>query len=281
MLKIFKYLKPKEWLLFGISLLFIVAQVWLDIAMPDYMKEITMLINQESALADIWRAGGMMLLCALGSLVGAVIVGYFAARIAAGVSQRVRSLLFNKVESFSMEEINRFSTSSLITRSTNDVMQVTMFITMAMQLLFKAPITAVWALTKIAGQGWQWSLVTGVGVLIVLVTVTLMIVFVMPKFRKMQVLTDNITRVTRENLMGLRVVRAYNAEAYQEERFEQANAELTGTQLFTNRAMAFMMPLMNLVMGGLTLAITWIGAYLISAAGVEVKGVLFADMVVF
>ena len=289
MAKILKYLKPKEWLMAGISLIFIVAQVWLDLKLPDYMSEITTLTQTPgSAMGDIWLNGGYMLLCALGSLVAAMVVGFFAARIGASFSQRLRSLLFNKVEAFSMEEINRFSTSSLITRSTNDITQVQMLVVMALQLVIKAPITAAWAIGKIAGKGFEWSMITGVVVLILLLMVTVMMIFVMPKFKKMQTLTDNITRVTRENLSGLRVVRAYNAENYQEEKFETANHELTGTQLFTNRAMAIMMPVMTLMMSGLSLAIYWIGAHLIdgagmtlSASGVPEKLELFSNMVVF
>jgi len=289
MLRIFKYLKPKEWLMAGISLIFIVAQVWLDLKLPEYMSTITKLTQTEgSPMSEIWLNGGFMLLCALGSVAAAVIVGYFAARIAASFSQRLRSLLFNKVDSFSMEEINRFSTSSLITRSTNDITQVQMLVTMGLQLIIKAPIMAVWAITKIAGKGFEWTMVTGVGVLIVLVMVVFLMIAVMPKFKKMQTLTDNITRVTRENLTGLRVVRAYNAEDYQEGKFETANEELTSTQMFTNRAMTVMMPVMSVIMSGLSLAIYWIGAYLIDAASMAVnaagtpeKLVVFSDMVVF
>ena len=282
MLKIFKYLKPKEWLMAGISLGFIVAQVWLDLKLPEYMSQVTKLTQTPgSAMGDIWLNGGYMLLCALGSLAAAITVGYFAAKIGASFSQRLRSLLFNKVDSFSIEEINRFSTSSLITRSTNDITQVQMLVVMALQLIIKAPIMAVWAITKVAGKGFEWSLVTGAGVLIVLLMVVLLMIFVVPKFKKMQQLTDNITRVTRENLTGLRVVRAYNAEGYQEDKFDTANKELTGTQLFTNRAMAIMMPVMTVMMSGLSLAIYWIGAYLIDAAGATDKLTIFSNMVVF
>jgi len=282
MLKIFKYLKPGEWMQAGVSLVFIVMQVWLDLKLPDYMSQITKLVQTPgSAMGEIWSAGGWMLLCALGSLAGAVIVGFFASRIAASFSQRLRSMLFNKVDSFSMEEINRFSTSSLITRSTNDITQVQMLITMALQLIIKAPITAVWAVTKIAGKGFEWTLATGAAVLILLLMVTLVMIFVMPKFKRMQTLTDNVTRVTRENLLGLRVVRAYNAEGYQEGKFEAANDELTGTQLFTNRAMAIMMPVMTMLMSGLSLAIYWIGAYLIGAASAMDKLDIISNMVVF
>ena len=289
MLKIFKYIKPLEWLMAGVSLVFIVAQVWLDLKLPDYMSEITRLTQTPgSAMSEIWSTGGYMLLCALGSLAAAIVVGYIAARIAAGFSQRLRTLIFNKVDSFSMEEINRFSTSSLITRSTNDITQVQLIVVMGLQLVLKAPITAVWAITKIAGKGAGWSMITVSGVLVVILMVTLLMIFVMPKFRKMQVLTDNITRVTRENLTGLRVVRAYNAENHQAGKFETANKELTYTQRFTTRAMALMTPVMTLMMGGMSLAIYWIGAYLVDAAGLTMtaNGVpekleVFSNMVVF
>lgn len=282
MLKILKRLNKKEWLQVCISFVFIVAQVWLDLKLPDYMQKITMLVQTpDSQMKDIWIAGGWMLLCAIGSLVAAIIVGFFAARIGSSFSQRLRSLLFNKVDSFSMEEISRFSTSSLITRSTNDITQVQMLITMALQLIIKAPIMAVWAVTKIAGKGFEWSIATAVAVAVMIVMVLLLMVFAMPKFKKMQILTDNLTRVTRENLTGTRVVRAYNAEKYQEEKFEIANEELTYTNMFTSRAMAVMMPVMTMIMSGLPLAIYWIGAYLIDAAGGVDKLLLFSDMVVF
>jgi len=282
MLKIFKYLKPGEWRQAFFSLIFIVAQVWLELKLPGYMEKITKLVQTPgSGMKDIWLNGGYMLLCALGSLASAIIVGFFAAMIAASFSQRLRSMLFNKVESFSMEEINLFSTSSLITRSTNDITQVQMIIIMGLQVIIRAPIMAVWAITKIAGKGYEWTIVTGAGVLIILIMFSLIMVFVMPKFRKMQMLTDNITRVARENLTGLRVVRAYNAESYQEDKFETANEELTSTQLFTNRAMAFVMPVMMMIMSGLSLAIYWTGAYLIDAAAMTAKLDVFSNMVVF
>lgn len=249
---------------------------------PDYMSEITMLVQTPgSEMTDIWLTGSKMLLCTLGSLASAVIVGYFAARIAAAFSKRLRSLLFNKVESFSMEEINRFSTDSLITRSTNDITQIQTLITMGLMLIIKAPIMAVWAITKIAGKGFEWSLATGAAVAILVVLIGIIMIFVIPKFKKMQSLTDNMNRVTRENLTGLRVVRAYNAEDYQEKKFEEANEELTGTQLYTSRATAIMMPVMNMIMSGLSLSIYWIGAYLINAAQMTDKLTLFSNMVVF
>jgi len=282
MLKIFKYLEPKEWLMTLISFVFIVTQVWLDLKSPEYMQEITILVQiPGSAMRDIWLAGGKMLLCTLGSLAAAITVGFLAARIAAAFSMQLRSRLFNKVEAFSMEEINRFSTDSLITRSTNDITQVQMLVTMGLQLIIKAPITAVWAITKIAGKGFEWTLTTGVAVAILLTLSGFLMVFVIPKFKKIQLLIDNVNRVTRENLTGLRVVRAYNAEDYQEEKFEKVNSELTNTHLFTSRAMAIMMPVMTVIMSGLSLAIYWIGAYLISAAQITDKLTIFSNMVVF
>lgn len=282
MLKILKRLSGKEWLQAGISLLFIVSQVWLDLKLPDYMSEITRLTQTEgSALADIWTAGGYMLLCALGSVAASVIVGFFAARIAASFSQRLRSNLYDKVDAFSMNEISHFSTASLITRSTNDITQIQLFITMGLQMIVKAPIMAVWAITKIAGKGLEWTEATGVTLLIMIAMIAILMSLALPKFKKMQTLTDNLNRATMENLTGLRVVRAYNAEDFQQAKFEVANAELTNAQLFTSRAMAVMMPMMTLLMSGLTLSIYWIGAYLIDAAGMMDKITLFSNMVVF
>jgi len=282
MIKVLKYLQPKEWLMAVISLGFIVIQVWLDLKSPDYMAEITTLVQTPgSAMSDIWVAGGMMLLCTLGSLVAAITVGYFAAIIGSALSRRLRRLLFSKVDSFSMEEINHFTTDSLITRSTNDITQIQMIIAMGLQLIIKAPITAAWAITKIAGKGLEWTMATGAAVLVLLIMVTLLMIFVLPKFRMMQSLIDNMNRVTRENLTGLRVVRAYNAEDYQESKFEQANNELTETQLYTSRAMAFLMPVMTMVMSGVSLSVFWIGAYLINSAGAADRLPIFSNMMVF
>jgi len=282
MTRILKRLSLAEWLQAAISLVFIVAQVWLDLKLPDYMSQITILTQTPgSEMAKIWEAGGYMLLCALGSFAGAVIVGFYAARIASSFSQRLRSLLFNKVDSFSMEEISRFSTASLITRSTNDVTQIQILITMGLQMIVKAPIMAVWAITKIANKGMEWTVATGISVAVIMLMMGLLMIFVLPKFRKIQTLTDNLNRVTMENLSGVRVVRAYNAEAYQNEKFEVANEELTRNQLYTSRGMAIMMPVMMAVMSGLTLAIYWIGAYLINAAQAMERLTLFSNMVVF
>ncbi|MCL1917015.1 MAG: ABC transporter ATP-binding protein/permease [Peptococcaceae bacterium] len=283
MLKILKYLKWREWQLILVSLVFIVFQVWLELKMPEYMAEITRLVETPgSEMSDIWINGGWMMACAFASLISAFIVGFFASRIAASFAQRLRSLQFNKVDSFSMEEINQFSTSSLITRSTNDVTQVQMLITMGLQVIIRAPIMAVWAIFKIAGKGFEWTLATGVTVGVLIVLFTVVMIFVMPKFRKMQKLIDNVTRVTRENLTGLRVVRAYNAEDFEKEKFEAANQELTGTQLFTSRAMAIMMPFVTTIMSGLSLIIFWIGSYLIDGAPLWADRLsLFVNMAVF
>ena len=282
MLKLFKNLKKEEWCLIAVSLIFIVLQVWLDLTMPEYMADITRLVQTPgSEMGDILLAGGKMLLCALGSLAAAVITAICAAKIATGFSKTLRGLLFEKVQSFSMEEIGRFSTASLITRSTNDVTQIQMLIVLGLQMLVKAPIMAVWAICKIADKRWQWTLTTGVAVAVLLVVVAICLALVIPKFKRVQALTDDLNRVTRENLTGLRVVRAYNAEHYQEEKFEKANEALMTNNLFAQRAMSFLMPSIQLVMSGLSLAIYWIGAVLINEAQLMDKISLFSDMMVF
>ena len=282
MLRIMRYLSKAEIGQMLIALVSIVGQIWLDLTLPDYMSDITTLVETPgSEMRDIWVAGGKMLLVSLGSVACAVVTGYVAARVGASFSQRLRSLEFNKVESFGPAEMSRFSTASLITRSTNDITQIQMFITMGLMMIVKSPIMAVWAICKIAGDGFEWTLATGIAVVVLMAAVAVMMVMVMPKFKAMQRLTDNINLVARENLTGLRVVRAYNAEDYQEAKFTEANKELTDTQLFTNRVMALMMPLMNTIMNGLMLAVYWIGAYLIDAAGLTDKLTTFSNMVVF
>lgn len=282
MFRIMKYLSRAEIGQLLISLITIVGQVYFDLQLPTYMAEITTLVETPgSAMNDIWIAGGKMLLMSLGSLVCAIITGYLAARVASSFGQRLRSLEFRKVESFGPSEMNKFSTASLITRSTNDVTQIQMFITMGLQMLVRSPIMAVWAIIRIAGDGFEWTLATAIAVVVLLGVVAILMALVMPRFRAMQRLTDNINLVARENLTGLRVVRAYNAEDYQEAKFAQANDELTNTQLFTNRAMATMMPVMTIVMNGLSLAVYWIGASLIEAAGIQDKLSLFSNMIVF
>ena len=282
MIRICKYLSKAEWFQLFVGLLFIVAGVWLQLKLPDYMADITRLVETPtSEMHDVWVAGGKMLAVALGAMLTTVAVGFITARVSASFTQRLRSMQFRRVESFGPEELNRFSTASLITRSTNDVTQIQMFLTMGLLMLVQSPIMAVWAIAKIAGKGVEWTAATGVSLVLVMGAVAIIMAMVMPKFRSMQALTDNINRVARENLTGLRVVRAYNAEDYQQGKFDKANRDLTDTQLFTNRAMSVMMPLMNTVMNGLTLAVYWIGAYLIDAAGLMDKLTLFSNMVVF
>ncbi len=283
MLKLLKKLTKRDWCYVAVSIAFIVVQVWLDMTMPDYMSKITVLVETKgSVMSDIWNAGCMMLLCALGSLVASIITAIFTARIGSNLAASLREAMFKKVQTFSMEEIGKFSTASLITRSTNDIQQVLMFIVMGLQMLVKAPITAIWAIFKIADKEWQWTISVAVAVVILLVVISICITLTMPKFRKMQKLTDDLNRVTRENLNGLRVVRAYNAESYQEEKFEGANDALTRTQLFTQRTMAFMMPSMQLVMSGLSLSVYWIGAYLLSnVVTTDERISMFGDMMVF
>ena len=246
------------------------------------MSEITRLVQTPgSEMKDILVAGGWMLLCALGSLATSMVVAAISAKIASNLSARLRFILFDKVQSFSMEEINNFSTSSLVTRSTNDVNQVQMFIVMGLQMLIKAPILAGWALMKIMDKSWQWTLSTGVAVIALLVIVGVCVLIALPKFKRVQKLTDNLNRIARENITGLRVVRAYNAEDYQEEKFEIANKELTSTNLFTNSVLAFLMPSISLIMSGLSLAIYWVGAIVINEADLPSKMTLFSDMIVF
>ena len=282
MIKLFKYLRKKDWLYIFISLCFIVCQVWLDLKIPDYMSEITRLIQTpDSALGDVLVVGMKMLGCALLSMVATFIVGYFVAVVAAGLSRRLREAVYDKVISFSMEEMGRFSTASLITRSTNDISQVQMVIAIGLQASVKAPIMAAWAITKIINKNLAWSAATGVAVAFLLVLITILFVLVVPGFRKIQSLTDNINRVARENLSGVRVVRAYNAEKYQEDKFAKANEELTSVNLFTQKMMAIMMPAMTLISSGLTLSIYWIGVYLIDKAELTEKIGLFSDMIVF
>ena len=282
MFKVFRHFRPWDWLMTAVITVLVAAQVWLDLKLPDYMSEITMLVQTKgSAMGSIYAAGGNMLLCALGSLLSSVLVGFLAARVATRLSMVLRSSLFCKVQEFSMEEINRFSTASLITRSTNDVTQLERMVTMGLQLVVRAPMMAVWAIVKISGKSWQWSAATAIGAGLIILMIALIMVFVLPKFKKIQKLTDNINRITRENLTGLRVVRAYNAENYQQEKFEKENSELTNLHLFTSRMLAVMSPVMTVVMYGLTLSIYWIGAYLINAAGAAERLGLFSDMVVF
>lgn len=282
MIKLFRYLRKKDWLFVCISLCFIVFQVWIDLRLPDYMAEITRLIQTpDSALSSVVWAGVKMLSCAILSMAAMFVVGYFVAQVAAGLSKRLREAVYDKVISFSMEEMGKFSTASLITRSTNDISQVQMVIAIGLQASVRAPIMAVWAITKIINKNLMWSAATGVAIAFLLVLIAVIFVLVVPGFQKMQTLTDNINRVARENLSGVRVVRAYNAEKYQEDKFEEANEELTSVNLFNQKIMALMSPVMTLISSGLTLSIYWIGVYLIDKAALQDKITLFSDMIVF
>ncbi len=282
MFKLIKNFKKKDCLIVLVSILLIVTQVWLELKMPDYMSKVTVLVQTEgSKMSEILKNGGYMLLCAFGSLIGAVIVGYLIALLAAGFSKDLRFKLFRKVESLSMSEIKEFSPNSLITRTTNDITQVEMFIGFGLQLLIKAPVTAVWAITKILNKSWEWSMVTAVAVVVLLIVIGILTIIVMPKFKIVQKLTDKLNEVTRENLTGIRVVRAFNAEGYQQRKFQNVNNKLTNLQLFNQKTMSIMAPVMYLIMYMLTLIIYFIGAYLIKDALMADKIGLFGDMVVF
>ncbi len=282
MIKLFKNFSKKEWILVIIAFILIFSQVWLELKMPDYMSEITVLVqNDNTEMSKIILNGGYMLLCAFGSLVSAIITGYIVAYIGSVFSLKARKKLFNKVEDLSMDEVKQFSTSSLITRTTNDITQVEMLIGLGLNLLIKAPITAVWAITKILNKSWQWSMITAIAVAILLFTIGVLTMIVVPKFKIVQKLIDKLNNVTRENLTGIRVVRAFNAEQYQEDKFEDTNEKLTKQQLFNQKTFAIMSPIMYLVMYFLSLAIYFIGAYLIKDAMLADKIGLFGDMVVF
>jgi len=282
MIKLIKNMKLKEILLILVSVVLIIFQVWLDLKLPDYMTEITKYVQTSgSTINDVLVPGGKMMLCAAFSLLSSIIVGFLVSYVSANFSKQIRSSLFEKIESFGMEEIKKFSTGSLITRTTNDITNVQMFFAMGLQLLIKAPITAVWAIFKILNKSWEWTAVTGGAVFIIFITITIMMIFVLPKFKIVQTYIDKINTLTRENLIGVRVIRAFNAEKYQEDKFEKGNSDLTETQLFTQRAMALMQPIMFFVMNVLTLAIYFVGAYLISSSTLVGKIDLFSNMVVF
>lgn len=282
MKKIFKTLKTKDVFFIFLCAGLIVFQVWLDMKLPKYMMEISSLLGSaDVAVATIWEKGGYMLLCALGSMASAITVGFFTAKIAAGFSMRLRANVFSKVESFSLEQIKRFSTASLITRTTNDISQLQMVIAMGMQVLIKAPILAIWAICEMSSTNWQCSIATGVAVALMLLTISIAVTLALPKFKKMQTLTDNINRVTQENLEGARVVRAYNAENFEKNKFEKANDALTKTSLFTGRVMSIMNPMMTFIMSSLQLAIYWIGAIVISNTALEARATVFGEIMGF
>ncbi len=280
--KLFKNFSKKDWIYIIICVSLIVFQVWLDLRMPDYMSSITRLVQTEgSEMSEIIREGALMLACALGSLASAVVVGYFATHVSSSFSANLKTTIFKKVQEFNTEEIKKFSTSSLITRTTNDVTQIEMFIAMGLQAMIKAPIMAVWAVSKILNKSLELSLLTGACVLVLLITVGILMALVLPRFNKVQKLLDKINGVTIENLSGIRVIRAFNAEKFISKRFENVNDDLTNMQLFNQRCFAVMMPVMNIVMHGLTLGIYFIGAHIIEASGMVDKINMFSNMVVF
>lgn len=282
MFKLLKYTTKKERCFAVIALIFVILGVWLDLKLPDYMREITQLVQtQGSQLGDVLNAGGKMIICSLLSAGTTIVVGYTVAQVAAGFAKTLRNKVYSKTIDFGKEEISKFSNASLITRTTNDVMQIQMFIAMGLQAIARAPIMAAWAAFKIAGKSWQWTTATVVAVIILIMVMIIISCLVIPRFKIMQKLTDNLNKTSRENIVGIRVVHAYNAEMYQQNKFEQANNELTRTQLFTTRSMSFLFPTVGMIMSGLTLAIYTIGVLIINDASVPARLPLFSDMVVF
>ena len=288
MLKLLKFLEKKDYFLVVLLIGFIVTQVWLDLTLPDYTKELTQAISTETATMEIvWKNGGMMLLCAVGSMACAMASVFCCSKIAADFSRNLRTNLFDKVMSFSNKEMNVFSTPSLITRTTNDVVQIQMFIAMGLQMLIKAPILAIWAICKISSTRIEWTIAALIAVFIIIIVVIVLVSLCLPKFRLIQKLTDRLNDSTRENITGVRVVRAFNAEDYQENKFKKANDEITKINLFTSRGMGLLNPVMTICMNGLTLAIYWIGAVLInqisltSIESMKERAELFANMSIF
>lgn len=282
MFKLLKYTTKKERCFAVIALIFVILGVWLDLKLPDYMREITQLVQtQGSQLGDVLNAGGKMIICSLLSAGTTIVVGYTVAHVAAGFAKTLRNKVYSKTIDFGKEEISKFSNASLITRTTNDVMQIQMFNAMGLQAIARAPIMAAWAAFKIAGKSWQWTTATVVAVIILIMVMITISCLVIPRFKIMQKLTDNLNKTSRENIVGIRVVHAYNAEMYQQNKFEQANNELTRTQLFTTRSMSFLFPTVGMIMSGLTLAIYTIGVLIINDASVPARLPLFSDMVVF
>ena len=281
MTKLFKNLKKEDWLLIVLSSIFIIFQVWLELKIPDYMSEITKLVQTSGATKDILKEGIFMLLCAFASLASSCVVGYIIANVGSKFSKNIREKLFIKVQEFGMEEIKKFQTSSLITRTTNDVTNVETMLTLGLQMMIKAPITAVWAIGKIINKNFEWTAITGGAVLILLIMVITLMLIVLPRFKIVQKLIDNINGLARENLKGIRVIRAFNAEETEENKFEKVNKKLTNTQLFNQKVMSIMSPMMYLIMNGVTLAIYFMGSILISKALLADKITLFSNMVVF
>ena len=282
MLKLFRYMKTRDCIyMFGI-LVFVIISVWCTLTMPDYMTQITQLVETGGEMSEVWKSGGIMLAFAFGDVVCTVVIGFFTSQVAANFSKNLRKQLYDKVVGFSMEEINNFSTSSLVTRSTNDIVQIVQIISMGLQMLLKAPIIAIWAVFKILNKGWQWILVTAIAVMVVVIVIAICLILVTPKFKLIQKLTDKMNLVTRENLTGVRVVRAYNAEHYQEEKFDKANREITKNHLFTGKTMALLMPSMQYVMSMTSLCVYWVGAFIImNQSDVMTKIETFSKLVVF
>lgn len=279
---IFTNLKKKDWLYVFISVLLVIVQVWLDLTMPDYTQKLTASVSAGSIqMEEVWKNGGMMLLCALGSMAASMVCGFFASQVAAGFAKTLREKLFDRIMRFGNIEINKFSTPSLITRTTNDVVQMQTLIAMGLQIMIKAPITAIWAICKISTTSIEWTTAVLICVAIILVTIIVIISVVFPKFKQIQKLTDNLNDTARENLSGVRVVRAFNAEAYQEKKFEVVNEGITHNHLFTSRTMGLMMPVMTICMSGLTLAIYWIGAYLMNEAPMMERAAVIGNMSAF
>ena len=282
MFRLFKRVVRTEAIFAFVCLLFTVGQVWLELKIPDYMTDITRLIQTDgSSMTEIIKTGGWMLLCAFLSLICAVIVGYISATLSSKFSYKVRNRIFSKVERFGLNEIKTFSTSSLITRTTNDVSQIEMFIAMGLSGMLRSPVMAVMAISKILNKGLEWTTLVALEVAFLLVVIIILMCLVVPKFKIMQKLIDRVNGVTRENLTGIRVIRAFNAEKYQLRRFEKENKKLTKTQMFNQKVLSIIGPTMNIVMHSLTLGIYIIGAVLISKAGMIDKINLFSNMIVF
>lgn len=280
--KLFKSLKKIDWIFIVLIGALVVFQVWLELTLPDYTQNLTTLLTKGTiTMSDVWYNGGIMLLCAVGSTVGAFVCGFFAAKVGSSLAKSVRTKLFNKIMQFSNKEMSQFSTPSLITRTTNDVINIQFFVAMALQVAIKAPILAIWAISKISVTSFEWTLATLLTVLVIVLVVGILLAITLQKFKKMQKLIDNVNDVTRENVSGVRVVRAFNAESFQEAKFEKANQDLTQTQLFTSRAMGFLFPFMTIMLNGLTLAIYWIGAVLMNNAPIIERALVIGRMTSF
>ena len=282
MLKLFRYMKTRDCIYMLGILVFVVISVWCTLTMPDYMTQITQLVETGGEMSEVWKSGGIMLAFAFGDVICTIVIGFFTSQVAANFSKNLRKELYDKVVGFSMEEINNFSTSSLVTRSTNDIVQIVQIISMGLQMMLKAPIIAIWAVFKIMDKGWQWLVVTAIAVMVVVIVIAICLILVTPKFKLIQKLTDKMNLITRENLTGVRVVRAYNAERYQENKFDKVNAEITRNHLFTGKTMALLMPSMQFVMSMTSLCVYWVGAFIImNQTDVMTKIDTFSKLVVF